>query len=44
MSVIAITVRKVIEKVISKMDLLYQKDVNRRAKKGCLIQKIDLIY
>ena len=39
-SVIGITVCKVILKIITKMDFRYQRDVNKRAKKVCLVPNI----
>ena len=41
---ISITVFKVIRKIITEMDLWYQTDVNRRAKKVCLVAKIHFYY
>ena len=41
MSVIAVTVRKVIQKLIIQMDFPYQTEVKKRAKKVCLVPKIN---
>ena len=43
-SVTAITVSKVIRKIITKMNFRYQTDVTKRAKKVCLVRKIYSSY
>ena len=42
--VIAITVRKIAKKIITKMDFRYQTDAKNKAKNVCLVRKIYFSY
>ena len=43
-SVIEITLYKVVQKIMTKMDFRYQTDVNNRVKEVCLVRKIYVSY